>query len=591
MKIVEPFWYWFILALPVVWLLGRWLISRRFKLLEKFSQRDLWKSVIPGLFLKGRSRKLVLLCFALLFALIALSRPQYGSHEETLKIGGMDILIVLDLSKSMDVEDIVPSRLKKAKHALRGMLEGLSGDRVGMVAFAGSAQLVSPLTTDLDYVNENLQSLETSAIKNQGTNIGEALKIASEALYRGAQDSTREKLDPASQATKAVILVSDGEDLEEQGVQGARLIEKNGAKFFVLGVGTTSGGPVPLRDENGVLLGYKKQGANPVISTFSPNALEQIARAGGGRYFGLSESEREIDVLLKDLSGIERNGFIERKFTVFKDYYQVFVGLALLFLVIELCIPVSITQTAVVLIFGFSILFSRPVHAETGADTSDPSLYYKTYRGLKALEKGNVDEATSYFNEAKKQAPNRAETYYNQGTAALAQKNINIAEQEFRSAIEKSEQAQNPAMGGIAQYNLGEILKAQKQNPLAIESLIESINLSKSSGNHVVEGFARQKLEQLLEEQKKEGDGGQSKDPSKDGKESDKKDGKEKSESKPQQAKETTEEQKKQQFKSEQLKPEDAEKVFAELSNREKQLQKDLRQKGAKPKDTKGKDW
>ena len=137
--------------------------------------------------------------------LVGLARPQWGSHEETVTSTGLDLMVVLDLSRSMDVEDVVPSRIKKARHFIRGLLSRLQGDRVGVVAFAAGSYVASPLTNDLNYVQEVTEVLAPGTLGNQGTDIGLGLETALASIERGAEDST---------PSRAILLMTDGEDHE-----------------------------------------------------------------------------------------------------------------------------------------------------------------------------------------------------------------------------------------------------------------------------------------------------------------------------------------------------------------------------------------
>ena len=159
MKFANPGWLWSLLGVPLLYALLAWDERRRLRRFEGFAARALWSKIVPSWNPSTRLAKLRLWCLALFFAALAAARPQFGSHQETVNMTGMDILLAVDVSNSMEVEDVVPSRLQKAKHLVRTLVDQLHGDRVGIVAFAESAYLASPLTSDLNYVLETMKIL------------------------------------------------------------------------------------------------------------------------------------------------------------------------------------------------------------------------------------------------------------------------------------------------------------------------------------------------------------------------------------------------------------------------------------------------
>lgn len=337
---VHPGWLWALLFLPVVLFFGLKDIERRRKNLENFASSSLWKIIVPEFDPQALRRKFFVLTGAFAFFVIALARPQYGEKEETVSISGVDILVVLDISTSMQVEDVVPNRLRKAKHALKSLAEQLSGDRVGMVAFAGSSYLASPLTTDVSYFLEMLEVMDPSMISTQGTDIGSALETAIRALERGAEDlSTGAQNEQVDFASKVVILVSDGEDLEERALKAAASVKEHGAAFYVLGIGTEKGAPIPIRDRQGVLLSYKKYNGEAVVSRFDSSALQKIAAEGGGQFWSITPEEAEIDALAKKLSGKEGSEIQERRKVIRQERYQIPLFFGILLLFFELWLP------------------------------------------------------------------------------------------------------------------------------------------------------------------------------------------------------------------------------------------------------------
>src|SRR6185437_11532870 len=207
MIFAHPQWLWALLVLPLFYLIMIWNRAQRRRRLASFADPALWPRLLPELDWGAPLRKGLIWILAFGFGIVALANPEWGRHEQVVHLNGLDIMVVLDVSNSMYVEDVVPSRLESAKHFVTDFLERLEGDRVGIVAFAASSYVASPLTTDLDYIRENLAILSPKMVHNQGTDIGLGLETAGRALARGAEESGTA---PNQQAlkSKAVVLIS-----------------------------------------------------------------------------------------------------------------------------------------------------------------------------------------------------------------------------------------------------------------------------------------------------------------------------------------------------------------------------------------------
>ncbi|MGE0615683.1 MAG: VWA domain-containing protein, partial [Bacteriovoracia bacterium] len=341
MRFAAPQWLWALLLLPILYGYVVWELRRRRQMYARFADSAVWRVIAPELHWQARLRKGVVWLLALGMMILALARPQWGTHEESVKLNGLDLVVALDVSNSMYVEDFVPSRLKKAKHAIRNLVAQLKGDRVGLVIFAGSAYLASPLTTDIEYFLEVLETASPEAISNQGTDIGLALDTSARALERAAEDRSGAKPSEGGAAggpaTKVVLLISDGEDLEEGIGAGIEAVKKAGARFFAMGIGTEKGGPVPIRDDSGILVGFKKdEKRQPVVSRFRPAALASLTQQLAGRYWDISPNEGEVDEFLQEIGALERGEFSERTYLVYENRYQIPLFFAVLLLLLEL---------------------------------------------------------------------------------------------------------------------------------------------------------------------------------------------------------------------------------------------------------------
>ncbi len=275
---------------------------------------------------KKRVLKLMLQCLALIFFIIAYARPQVGKSMQKIKSEGVEMMIAFDVSTSMLTEDVKPSRLQQAKAEIGRLLDLLSGDKVGLVAFAGSAVLVSPLTTDKASLKMFVDSLSPLSVETQGTDIHKALKEARAAFERGGTDP-----DEGSRVTRVILFVSDGEDHEQGAMDEARALTNEGVRIFSMAVGTERGGPIPVRDERGYIQGYKKdRQGKEVLSQTKGTILREIAAAGKGGFYAATFGDHEARLIKEDLDKLEKSEFDSDVSANYDEKYQIFLLLGLL---------------------------------------------------------------------------------------------------------------------------------------------------------------------------------------------------------------------------------------------------------------------
>ncbi|MCM2321627.1 MAG: VWA domain-containing protein [Oligoflexia bacterium] len=595
MRFLVAHWLWGLAVLPFLYLLASWEEARRRRQLSSFIDPILWKQVLPEHDPGARMRKARIWLLAVAFALLALARPQWGKHEETLQVSGLDIMLVLDVSNSMEVEDVPPSRLKKAKHLIRTLVDKLKGDRVGVVAFAGSSYVASPLTTDTEYAVEAVDLLVPRMVLNQGTDIGLGLETARKSLERGAEEpaNTREngnrKVD-----SQAVILISDGEDHEEAALQAADEFRKAGIKLYVLGVGTEKGGPVPLRDETGALQGFKRDlRGQPVVSSFKPEALLGIAAAGGGKYWNVTANETEVDELLADMGALSRTDYAEKRIVVYQDRYQYPLAVAVLLLVLELSLalkrPVARAAGSVVL----------AVIAGGGLQGCLPSLqdYTENEKGVQAFQEGKIDEAKRRFGEAQARNPESPELRFNQGAVQAQEGDAESAIQSYSGTAREALRKGDAALAGKGLFNLGALLSKKGDLKGAVEAYLGAIEAARRSKDPTLEQEARKNIELLLQQQQqqkqqqKQQQQQQQQQEQKKKEEQEQQQQQQKQEQQDKKDQEKYEKTQKQKFRSAKLSDEDAERVMAELKNRERQLQQRLKKQNGRPQSSAQKDW
>lgn len=285
-------------------------------------------SVSPG----HRRFKLFLRCLALVFFVLAYARPQMGKSEQKIKSEGIEMVIAFDVSTSMLAEDIRPSRMELAKVETTRLLDMLTGDKVGLVAFAGSAVLVSPLTNDKSALRMFLDGLSTISVETQGTDLRKALREAKGAFERGGVDPEEDV-----KVTRVVLVVSDGEDHEPGAMEEARAMVNEGIRIFTLLVGTEQGAPIPIRDERGYIQGYKKdRDRKEIISKTKGTVLRELAAAGGGGFYQASFGGREMRMVKDDLDKLEKAEFDSQLQTNYDERYQGFLLIGFLLALLEM---------------------------------------------------------------------------------------------------------------------------------------------------------------------------------------------------------------------------------------------------------------
>jgi len=270
--------------------------------------------------------KLFLLFGSIFFLILALSRPQWGKKPIKVMEKGEDIVFCIDTSLSMDVQDIKPSRLKRAKEEIKAMLERMRGHRIGLVAFAGKSFIECPLTLDYCAFRIFLDVLNSQLIPQPGTDLEGAIKTALSLL------TSREA---RTGADKAIILVTDGEGHQGDPLVAARIARRKGVRIYPLGMATVEGGLIPLYNEQGEIKGYKrdKQGSL-VVSKLNEPLLQQIAEISRGNYYRFHSGEG-FQKVFKAISSLRKQKYKEEVQVEYRDRYQYFVFIAFLFLSVE----------------------------------------------------------------------------------------------------------------------------------------------------------------------------------------------------------------------------------------------------------------
>ncbi|MCK5638604.1 MAG: VWA domain-containing protein [Flavobacteriaceae bacterium] len=268
--------------------------------------------------------KIIMLALGLSFLILALVNPKMGTKLKTIKRQGVDIVFALDVSKSMLAEDIAPNRLEKSKQIISKIVDKLGSDRVGIIIYAGNAYPLLPITTDHAAAKMFLQNASPDMVSSQGTAINEALKLA------------KTFFDDDTQTNRFLFIISDGEDHEKNSNKIAKEILNEGIQTFTIGVGTNKGAPIPIK-RNGKFIGYKKDNKDEVVITkLNVETLKEIANSGKGKYIYGNKTSKTIEFIEELLLRADKKEFETKQFSDYKDQFQWFIGLGLLFLVLDI---------------------------------------------------------------------------------------------------------------------------------------------------------------------------------------------------------------------------------------------------------------
>ena len=312
---------WWLVAIPVFVIAYIVYTKRKQRQLREFGDQELMAQLMPDASKSRPIWKFSLMMIALVLLIIAVARPQYGQKENSIKRQGIEVMVALDISNSMLAEDVAPNRLDRAKQMLSKMIDNMVDDKVGLVVFAGEAFTQLPITCDYVSAKMFLNTITPNLIPTQGTAIGSALQTAITSF--GSQESD---------AGRAIILITDGENHEDDAIAAAKKAQELGMQVFVIGIGKPEGAPIPKPGTNDY---FKDRSGQVVVSKLNEDMCQQIAQAGNGVYVRCDNTNTAMRALQQEL---DRIATAELETTVYADYneqYQSFALIALLLLLIE----------------------------------------------------------------------------------------------------------------------------------------------------------------------------------------------------------------------------------------------------------------
>ena len=473
-----PDWFWLLAAIPLAAILFLWSHRRGRELVSKIVAPRLREQLAGSVSPLRRTVRAALMLTALVFAALALAQPRYGFIEKETKQKGRDVIVAIDTSRSMMATDVSPTRLARAKLFTQDLVRLMQGDRVGLIAFAGSAFLQAPLTLDYSAVTNSLDELDTDLIPVGGTNLAAAINAALEAFGK------------AEGNTRALVVLTDGEELDADGIAAAKRAAQEGIRIFTVGIGSPEGSLIPIRLDDGQPDFVRDKAGKPVTSKLDESRLREIAAATGGFFIPIGP-EAARDIFEKGIVPMElsENGVFNARQPI--ERYQWPLAVATILLALSL-LPGDrrwrLAKTSAVL-----LAFLPNAQAQSG---------------LEEFNSGDFSKAATVFEDKLQGQPGSRELQFNAGAAAYKSGDYEKSATHFTEAL----LSPNPKLREAAAYNLANTLvrkgeaaaepEAKKTNwKNAIEQYDEALQLNPDN-NFAKEN--RELVKKLIEDLEKQ---------------------------------------------------------------------------------------
>lgn len=592
MRFAHPEWLMLLWFLPVIVGLAVFFSRRARSRLEAGLGSRMTPLLSRQVSPSRRRWRLLFRCLALVFATVALARPQLGKGLAEIKVRGVEMMVAFDVSTSMLAEDIKPSRLQFAKSELVRLFDRLAGDKVGLVGFAGSAVLLSPLTTDISSLKMFLDSLTPNSVETQGTDFTRALQEAADAFDRGGiEDDDRVK------TTRVILVLSDGEDQEKGALELAKKLANQGVRIFTMAFGTDRGGLIPVRDDRGYLRGYKKdRDGREVISKVKGDFLRELARVGQGAFHFATFGGGEAQLVKNDLDRLQKAEFASSMATQYEERFQWFLILALVFFALDLLLS---DRAAVERVWrgrfeaGLRVLAPISLGLALGAAPAEASEFRGIRNNNKAVDSFYAErpsEALNEFTRSLGDLPDRPELHFNIARSYHESKDVAKAVSEYDVALKLQAKAPpNPELEFKLHFNRAMALAADKKTDAALASFQEALRLQPDSTE------VKTNIELMMASGQGGGDGESkdnqdSKDQGQDQKNQKPKDGKDQKQNQNQNQNQPKGKPTPKPFASDQLSQQDVNRILEELKRQEDQIRERMQRQGA-PDTAKDKDW
>ncbi len=465
LRFEDPIFLWLLCILPVLVLIRLIGWGRRHAKLKKLGDPELLKQLMPGISKYRPTVKFCLLLSALALLIVMLARPQMGSKISHDKRQGIETIICLDISNSMLAEDVVPSRLDKSKMLVENLVDNFTNDKIGLIVFAGDAFVQLPITSDYVSAKMFLQNITPGLIQTQGTNIADAIDLASKSFTQ------------QNNVGRAIVVITDGENHEPGATDAAAAAKKKGINVFILGIGNTTGAPIPMGDG-----GYlKDHSGNTVMTALNENMCKELAQAGSGQYIHVDNTSDAEKTLNDDLTKLQKGDTSSVIYSEYDEQFQAVGILVILLLIIEICIlEVKNPLLRNVMFFGKAFSMGKAAKSSQLGKTSILLLFLIVNSGLAFAQndrtfvrQGNklyrsqkwAQAETQYRKAISKNAKN-TQALYNLGCALMMQQKDSMAMVQYQHAAQKET---NVLRRSKSYHNMGVIMQNHREYAKAIE--------------------------------------------------------------------------------------------------------------------------
>ncbi|MCL2132136.1 MAG: VWA domain-containing protein [Lentimicrobiaceae bacterium] len=497
-----------LLLIPI--LLGGYVYVRvrHQKIWNKYGDNLLLQFLMPEASPFMQHLKLLIVCLIWTCLTFAAANPQLGSSMEKGTRKGIDIMFCIDVSNSMLAEDYPPNRIESAKRSLLSFIDKLKGDRIGVVIFAGTSFVQLPITSDYAAAKMFINNISPRLISAQGTDIASAIDKAAASMMP-AVDEKGKPINPVVNTQKVIVVVSDGEDHFQDAVDMAKSAAKKGMLVYTVGIGSTIGEPIPIRTQGG-RVDYKKDNeGNTVITRLNEQILQDIAQAGNGIYIHADNAHVGFDVLINELSKLEKSEIEDVVFSRYDNKFYIPLWIALILLVLEILLynkrmfTIKLfsrfkNEKILALFAVFVLSVSVPVFGQTMQETKDLRKGNKAYSEAEQLEKeakemeekgresdknGIVqkrqqaqklyEKASTDYLKSNAVSKNNYKSLYNQSASLYRQKKYEDAVKELEKVLENSNVSDK--VKAKAYHNLGNSLLQQEKYQESIEAYKKSL--------------------------------------------------------------------------------------------------------------------
>lgn len=451
----DPIFLWLLWILPVLVLVRFIGWRRRRAKLKKLGDPELLKQLVPGISKYRPTVKFCLLLAALGLLIVMLARPQMGSKISHDKRQGIETIICMDISNSMLAEDVVPSRLDKSKMLVENLVDNFTNDKIGLIVFAGDAYVQLPITSDYVSAKMFLQNIQPSLIQTQGTNIADAIDLATKSFTQ------------QNNVGRAIVLITDGENHEPGATEAAAAAKKKGINVFILGIGDTKGAPIPEGDGSYM----KDRSGNTVMTALNETMCKELAQAGSGQYIHVDNTSDAEKMLNDDLAKLQKGDTSSVIYSEYDEQFQAVGIIVLLLLILEICIlDVKNPMLRNIKFFGksfgaksllllcFLFMGLGSTYAQNDRDFIRQG--NKSYRAQKWAQ------AETLYRKALSKNNKNSQAVYNLGCALMMQQKDSLAMLQYQQAAQLEN---NKLRRAQSYHNMGVILQNHREYAQAIE--------------------------------------------------------------------------------------------------------------------------